>query len=86
MGLLSPPASIKLGRGKIIQAAVWTFGVVLAPPGLHDYLCFQDHQEIFHVQALIAKASIERFTIGILPRRRWIDVVGIDALTIEPSA
>src|SRR5713226_8993186 len=84
-GLLSPPVPIKLNWRQIIQATVRTLGVVLAPPGLHDCLRFDHCQEFLHIQALIPKAGIERFAIGILPWRGWIDVVGVDALPIEPG-
>ena len=45
LGLLSPPAPMKLGWWQVIQAAVRALRVVLAPPSLYDHLCLDHGQE-----------------------------------------
>jgi hypothetical protein len=45
-------------RGRVVQAAMRTHGVVVPPPGLDQDACFASGSEPFGVQAFVAQAPV----------------------------
>ena len=73
-------------RRAVAQCAVWSDCVVVLPPLLGDDLCLFQGVEDLAIQQFVPEASIEAFTVSVLPRRAGFNVggFGTDSMVFSP--
>lgn len=74
----------ELPRRPVLQTAVRSLFVVVAPPTFDDDLRLIQVAEPFHVEAFVSEPTVERFSLRILPRTARLDVECLDAFDSEP--
>src|SRR5262249_10904884 len=72
----------KLGRCQVPERAVWPIVVVVAAPGFDLLPGVVEREELMHVQALVAQASVEGFDEGVLHGLARSDEVELHATLI----
>ena len=71
-------------RGQVVQALMWTHGVVMPAPRLNENAGFAATAEPLEAQTFFPEFAIEGFVRAILPRLARIDHRGVDAVFGEP--
>ena len=75
---------LELEGGRVADARVGTYGVVMLPPRFDDDVGFAARSEPLEAEALISKAAVERFVRAVLPRLTGIDDGRLDARVEQP--
>lgn len=65
----------ELRRGPVVQRRVRAVVVVIAAPEIQLAPCIGQVEEHLHVQALVAKPTVEALDIAVLDRAPWADEV-----------
>ena len=71
-------------RGQVVQALMWTHGVVMPAPRLNENAGFAATAEPLEAQTFVSEFAIEGFVRAVLPRLARIDHRGVDAIFGEP--
>jgi len=83
----SPQGAASAGerrRRLIVQRAVGSAVIVLLPVILRNDLRLQHTREQFAIEQLVAQPAVQRFAVGILPRRPGRDVQRLHAGARQP--
>src|SRR4029434_2158877 len=75
---------LEFTRGQVVQALMWTHGVVMSAPRLNENARFATTAEPLEAQTFVTQFAIEGFVRAVLPRLARIDHRGVDAIFGEP--
>ncbi len=71
-------------RGTVSQRCMWAFFIIVLLPSLGQLLGFAQGTAVVHLKNFITQATVERFSIAVLPRRTRFNVQSVDLRVKKP--